>query len=174
MIIAMDIPDNYAGMEQLYGASAQQECAETQRNAYLVPSFATSGSKIVILPIDSPGETTTLHIREFSQEYQQLLDRLPWAVDFFETASTLTDVKSLLPYYKKINDLIANREFDTCDSFLQQVRTGELSDVLLVGLLRLTNSWKSELPAWNGLLERSRKEIKNRGHDSEILLKGLT
>jgi hypothetical protein len=171
----MDIPDNYAGVERLSGIGMQQVvCAAPPRHTCLVSSLTTSGIKILILPIDSPGNTTALHIRKFSQEYLQLLDRLPWAVDFFETASTLTDVKSLLPYYKKINDLIASREFDTCDSFLGQVRAGELSDVLLVGLLRLTNSWKRELPAWSGLLERSRKEISNRGHDSEILLKGLT
>jgi len=119
------------------------------------------------------GKTTSLHIHNFSHEYKQLLDRLPWAADFFGSASELTDVKSLLPYYKEINGLIINKEFEVCDSFLQHVRTAELSDVLLVGLLRLTNNWKNELPAWSGLLMQSRKEIENRGNDSGMLLKGL-
>lgn len=173
MIIDMDIPDNDVGVQKLYGVTGQQECAGSIKNTYVSSVSTASGNKIVLFPSISQGETTSLHIRNFSHEYKQLLDRLPWTADFFGTASNLTNVKSLLPYYKEINALITTKEFETCDNFLQHVRTAELSDVLLVGLLRLTNNWKSELPAWNGLLVRSRKEIESRGNDSDMLLKGL-
>lgn len=174
MIVDVEIPDNNVGMESLYRGNAQQVCAENIKNTYVSSIPTSSGIKIVILPANRGGKTTSLHIRNFSHEYQQLLDKLPWTADFFGTASELTNVKSLLPYYKEINDLIKNKEFESCDDFLGQVRAAELSDVLLVGLLRLTNTWRSELPSWNGLLVQSRKEIEIRGKDSNILLKGLT
>lgn len=171
----MIILGNHTGTERLHEVSAQQGCIENRKNTYVPPSSTTAGVKIVFFLLNdkSQDKATSLRRRSFSYEYEELLDKLPWAADFFRTAFELTDVKSLLPYYKKINSLITNREFETCDNFLQQVQVIDLSDVLLVGLLRLTNTWKSELPAWNGLLMRSRKEIKRRKNDSDVLLKGL-
>jgi hypothetical protein len=174
MIVDYEIPDSNVGMERSCRVNSQQVCAENIKNTYVSSVSTTSGIKIVIVPTNSGGKTTSLHIRNFSHEYQQLLDTLPWAAGFFGTASELTNVKSLLPYYKEISDLIANKEFESCDDFLGQVRAAELSDVLLVGLLRLTKTWRSELPSWNGLLVQSRKDIENRGKESDVLLKGLT
>jgi hypothetical protein len=60
-----------------------------------------------------------------------------------------------------------------CNIFLRQLRIHELSDVLLVGLLRLTSSWKNELPAWPVVLDNAKKELFTRGYDSKMLLRGL-
>ncbi len=173
MSITMDLPGNDLGMGGRYGMNVQKEYKKNKEKINMLPVSTTSGITINLFLTNNQSETTSLNIRSFSYEYNQLLDNLPWAADFFATASELTNVKSLLPYYKEINSLVTNKKFEMCDDFLRQIRTGDLSDVLLVGLLRLTSSWKSELPSWSGLLAQSRKEIKKRGNDSDMLLKGL-
>lgn len=116
---------------------------------------------------------TTSSIRGNSSEYNRLLENCPWVKNFLQTAQHLNDVKSLMPYYSEVNKLIANKSFDLCNIFLREVRPKELSDVLLVGLLRLTFSWKNHLPNWPVLLDSVKQELSSRGYDSNLLLRGL-
>jgi len=134
---------------------------------------STSSSSVVMITLNSPANTTTFSIREYSPSYMKLLENASWVVSFFESASELNSVKALVPYYKEINKLLNQKNFALCDTFLNQVQTNELSDVLLIGLLRLTNNWKSDLPSWSSLLANSGKELERRGHDSKALLTGL-
>ncbi len=113
------------------------------------------------------------NIRKPSREYDALLSETPWVALFLQTASTLNTVKLLLPFYVEINKLIAQQQFDLCNSFLKYVRVTELTDVLLVGLLRLTYLQSDKLPYWKVLLSNSEKELRNRNYDSKTLLKGL-
>jgi hypothetical protein len=57
--------------------------------------------------------------------------------------------------------------------FLEEIKVENLSDVLLVGILRLTSSKKDELTYWNKLLELCYNELNKRGYDSNIIMKGL-
>lgn len=179
MIIDMDSMDNLShAIQEQPVATYQATASATHDDKFHVifnPSIVTTtGATVAFYSVGDAGSTATIGIREFSQEYARLLDKLPWMSKFFCESAELTDVKSLLPYYKEINSLIANRDFSTCDTFLNNVRARNLSDVLLVGLLRLTANWKNDLPTWSNLLERSHKELNNRGHDSENMLKGLS
>jgi hypothetical protein len=90
-----------------------------------------------------------------------------------EDCLTCIDVKSILPYYRKIDDLLINGNFNTCDAFLNNINTKNVSDVLLIGLLRLTYSWKDKLPSWQSLLSKTRIELSLRGYDDKKLLRGL-
>lgn len=136
-------------------------------------SFTGSGKSIVFPLSFDFVESQTKQLRAYSKEYSELLEQLPWTETFFSTSSTLNDVASLLPYYKEINKLIVGENFELCNNFLDQIKASELSDTLLVGLLRLTSNWSSKLPTWSLLLHNARNEIINRGYDSEALLKGL-
>lgn len=120
-----------------------------------------------------PNFQPVLYLREPSREYGDLLSEAPWVSSFLQTASTLNDVKTLLPFYMEINKLIAENKFTVCNNFLKQVRTQELSDTLLVGLLRLTSSYKDELPYWVTLRTNAKQELQNRKYDSDAILKGL-
>jgi hypothetical protein len=119
-------------------------------------------------------EEHLLVIRKNSTPPSSLLQKnASWAEEFFKKASLLTDVPSILPYYKKIDALLMNNDFGTCDALLKSVKTKDLSDVLLIGLLRLTYQWKNRLPSWSSLLVDASKELFHRGYDEKKLLRGL-
>jgi len=119
-------------------------------------------------------EEHLLIIRKNSAQSSSLLQKnASWAEEFFKKASLLTDVPSILPYYKKIDALLMNSDFSTCDALLKNVKTKDLSDVLLIGLLRLTYQWKNRLPSWSSLLVDASKELFYRGYDAKKLLRGL-
>lgn len=143
---------------------------------YNAPKITSAGNKIVIYSLDSVWKSSTFNLRTFdnTDEFYKLLTEEPWVSNFLQNASQLNDVKSLLPYYKEINRLIVLKNFDSCNIFIKNVRVAELSDTLLVGLLRLTFSWKNKLPSWTLLLVNAKKELTSRGYDSDTLLKGLS
>ncbi len=147
----------------------RQPVEDRPRDYYLI-EVSTSGHKI-LLP--SEKSRTTSSIREVSNEYVELLSNAPWVGEFLRNAPVLDNVSALLPYYAEINKLIVSRRFDLCNNFLRQLRVHELSDILLVGLLRLTSSWKNQLPHWSILLDSANKELCSRGYDSNALLRGL-
>ena len=141
---------------------------------------SSSTNNIVIKISDFSRVNSTKNVRESSREFTKLVEQAPWVVKFLQSASTLDNVKTLLPYYVEINKLIAHRDFNLCNEFLRQVRVDELSNVLLVGLLRLTYSRREQLPYWKILLSSSEKELNKRKQDgrvlqsSHVLLKGLS
>jgi hypothetical protein len=147
-----------------------QAIEERPRNFYVNYSTASADKIWVDFETDS---ASSLIVRKYSKDYAHLFEKAPWVRNFLQNASYLNDVKSLLPYYAEINNLIAHRQFDICNDFLSYVRVEELSDILLVGLLRLTSSWKNELSYWTTLFDNAKQELVNRGHDSNLLLKGL-
>lgn len=103
----------------------------------------------------------------------QLLNEYKWIASFLKDSSQLNDVKLLLSYYSEINKLLVNEKFDICNQFFSCIKVSELSDILLVGLLRLTCQWKTKIPLWSVLLDQSEKELSKRGYNSGVLLKGL-
>jgi len=137
---------------------------------FYINKYSTSNYKI---SLSTETSKTSSSIRENSTEYNELLINAPWVKNFLQTSPHLDNVKLLLPYYSEINQWLFNKQFDLCNIFLGQLRIHELSDVLLVGLLRLTSSWKNELPAWPVVLDNAKKELLTRGYDSKILLRGL-
>jgi hypothetical protein len=132
-----------------------------------------STSVIILKVANRSSAISTENIRESSKEFNELIEQAPWVVSFLKSASTLNDVKSLLPYYTEINKIIACSNFNICNELLRQVRVNELSDVLLVGILRLTYLHKERLPYWKLLLNNSEIELTRRRYDSHKLLKGL-
>lgn len=155
-----------------YGSAQRITITEFYSHSLTAPK-TYSTKKELRFPVSVEHKTASLPSRMYSAEYAQLYSEAPWVADFLSSSHQLNDVKSLLPYYKKINELLINEKYDTCNNFINQVRISNLSDVLLVGLLRLTNSWQENLPAWNKLLKNSKNELKNRGKDPAISLKGL-
>lgn len=139
-------------------------------------NITTTANKIFFNGKNDFSQVSSIDIKAFnySDEFHKMILEKSWVVTFLQNAGQLNNVKSLLPYYKKINELMAEEQFPTCNIFLENIRVNELSDVLLVGLLRLTYSRKNHLDAWVGLLKKSKDELSKRGHDSQSLLKGLS
>lgn len=136
----------------------------------------TTSNRIFIFGKTDFSQVNSLDIKDFdySDEFHKMIVEKTWVVSFLQNASQLDNVKSLLPYYKEINQLMIEDQFQACDVFLKNIRVKELSDVLLVGLLRLTYSRKDHLNTWVDFLEKCEKELTKRGHDSYALLKGLS
>ena len=130
---------------------------------------------VMRLVIDTSGEgqTSTHQVRDHSNEYSELVEEVEWVINFFSTAHELSTVKELLPYYQEINKLLVEKKFSLCNMFLNQIQVSGLSDVLLVGVLRLTSNWKSSLPAWKQLLQKAMVELESRSLDAKSMLKGL-
>ena len=155
------------------------QCGRVEEvNEQLVHSKATltrSGLRhLVQFPVYGDGRSASIPHQQFSKEYNSLYTENPWIVEFYSSAKTLDSVSKLLPYYKNINEMLGNQQYQSCNTFLKYVHVENLSDVLLVGLLRLTYSWANELPQWNIFLSQCSSEIANRGQDPRTLLKGLT
>jgi len=138
-------------------------------------NVTTTSNRIYIFGKNHFSQVSSIDIKvfDYSDEFHKMVVEKPWVVSFLQNASQLNNVKSLLPYYKEINQLMIENQFQACDVFLKNIRVNELNDVLLVGLARLTYARKDRLNAWNDLLEKSEKELAKRGHDSHALLKGL-
>ncbi|MCX7087053.1 MAG: hypothetical protein NTV00_03255 [Methylococcales bacterium] len=158
-------------MVPAYCSLSAESIENRPKDTYTILYSPNTSSVKISMPITQ--SNTTSSIRKNSAEYNHLLTNCPWVKDFLQTAHHLNEVKSLLPYYSEINKLIATKKFNLCNIFLREVRPQELSDVLLVGLLRLTFSWKNDLPNWSILLERTKQELSNRKYDSNSLLRGL-
>jgi hypothetical protein len=155
-----------------YIPSSYSQTVEDRPTPYSLNDSLSTSNFIFKVPNRSR-VISTENVRESSKEFNELVEQAPWVVKFLQSASTLNDVKSLLPFYAEINKLIAHRNFNVCNAFLRQVRVNELSDVLLVGLLRLTYLRRDELSHWNLLLNNSKNELEKRKYDSHVLLKGL-
>lgn len=136
-------------------------------------SSSTSSGHIFVLGNNSINQATSLNIQEHSTELLLLQRKAGWYADFFNNANTLNDVKTVFPYYQKIDSLLSDKEFNVCDALLSQTNTKSLSDVLLIGLLRLTYNWRTKLPSWPSLLADTNRELLSRGYDSKRLLRGL-
>lgn len=105
-------------------------------------------------------------------EFEELISKFPWMGDFYNTSKELDTLSTIFPYYEHIDTMYGNRDFENINLFLKFINPHNLSDVLLIGILRLTSSWASMLSEWNNLLEKVRIEISVRGK-SEQLLRGL-
>ena len=108
-----------------------------------------------------------------SKDLKVLFEQEPWTASFYQDASSLNSVKSLSNYYIKINKLLANKDYFTCNVFLKHINVADLSDVLLVGLLRLTYLYSEKISYWSILFQNSKNELSRRGYDATVLLNGL-
>ncbi|EKZ9200067.1 hypothetical protein RFA42_000793 [Vibrio vulnificus] len=106
-------------------------------------------------------------------EYDELIESLPWAVNFYRDADTLDNATKITPYYTNLAKLLGAQETKKCDTFLKFIEARTLSNVLLVGILRLTKQSRSELPHWEPLKAKVYKELVNRGFDPVRKLRGL-
>jgi hypothetical protein len=117
--------------------------------------------------------TSKVAIETYTTELAKLFTEVHWAREFFTDASSLTTLKELVPYYKEIQTLLVNEKYDECDIFLGHLRTELLTDVLLVGLLRLTYSKRDKISSWQTLKEKVIKELDIRKYDGSVLLNGI-
>lgn len=168
--VNVDYIDSYYNSTSFYDEQLVESGESFTNN-----NVTTTSNGIFILGKSDFSQVNSLDIKAFdySDEFHKMVVEKPWVVSFIQNASQLDNVKSLLPYYKEINQLMIEDQFQACDIFLKNIRVKELSDVLLVGLLRLTYSRKDHLDVWVDFLEKSEKELSKRGHDSHALLKGL-
>lgn len=133
----------------------------------------SSSGNIVVFINRSRFDNSTSEVKNYSSGLSMLYRKLNWAEEFFKNSLSLNSPQLLLPYYEKIDKLLRNKEFHLCNTFISNINTKKLSDVLLIGLVRLTYAWRSQLPDWNLLLSNVGSELITRGYDKKKVLRGL-
>ena len=82
-------------------------------------------------------------------------------------------VKELLPYDKKINKLLHDKDYEEVNKIFNSIDVAETDATLLMGILRLTYIYKVILSSWVPLRDKVEIELDRRGLDSESILAGL-
>jgi hypothetical protein len=118
--------------------------------------------------IKSEIESTSLEVKA------QILSReAPWLEEFYRSAHKLDSIMDVVPYYEKIDGLARRQKFDICNNILTNLDINKTSDMLLVGLLRMTYPYHDKLSKWNEFLINSKEALSNNGHNAELELAGL-
>ncbi len=108
------------------------------------------------------------------REYTDMVNTAPWIKTLFKELKDLNDPILLFPYYKHIQSLIRGKNYDTFSTLLTLIAIEQVDEVLIIGLLRLTNPWKSRIASWNDFLDKAHIELDSRGHSGNELLRGLS
>lgn len=123
-------------------------------------------------PITKIGTSTSNQIQKLPIQLIKFLD-YPWVMEMFFDADKIVNVETLLPYYTHIHDILIMKKYKVCNDILIEIEVSNSSDVLLVGLLRLTFTWRHNLDAWKNFLDKVDNELISRKLDSKKILSGL-
>ena len=88
----------------------------------------------------------------------------------FENIDT---VKQLVPLFKALHNLLITKKFLNVDIFLESLDVQHMSIVTMVGFLRVSSTFKTELSNWNIFLKQVNTELINRNVCPEKKLNGL-
>ena len=135
--------------------------------------YSETTSFLTEIEISSNCKNVTITERISLEDYYLLRQNEPWTVKFLDSLKTIDNPKILLPYYKNIRELMLKGDFQSFNFLLNSIQISDTSEVLMIGLLRLTNPWKSQISSWKSFLNRANIELDKRGHISEKLLYGL-
>lgn len=94
-------------------------------------------------------------------------------LELFKKTKDIVDVKTLLPYYEHVNTILVNKEYDFCNDILIEIDIENSSDILLVGMLRLTFLYKNHIECWYDFLNKVEKKLISNNLDSQKILNGL-
>lgn len=144
----------------------QREFSIINNDAAFIVKYITIDNDVIIKELD-------IGQREYDA-YSEMLYHAPWAKDFFLKLPSLNEPKLLFPYYKHIQSLMREKDFDAFSTLLKHIKIKDVNETLIIGLLRLTNPWKSRISAWNDFLEKAHIELTSREHSSAVLLRGLS
>jgi len=135
--------------------------------------YSQTSSFLTEVEISSNFQNVTITEQISLEDYYLLRQSEPWTANFLDNLKTIDNPKILLPYYKNIRSLMLKDDFQAFNILLNSIRISDTSEVLMIGLLRLTNPWKSQISSWKSFLNRANIELDKRGHISEKLLYGL-
>jgi hypothetical protein len=77
--------------------------------------------------------------------------------------ATAVDSTTLLPIYEKINRSIYYKRWREVDAVFLHIDIPRMSDVLLMGLLRLTYTYRHNLKSWLSLRNSVQSHFKKKG-----------
>ncbi len=135
--------------------------------------YSKTTSFLTEIEISSNFQNVTITERISLEDYYLLRQNKPWTANFLDNLKTIDNPKVLLPFYKNIRSLMLKGNFQAFNILLNSIQISDTSEVLMIGLLRLTNPWKSQVSSWKSFLNKVNIELSKRGHSSEKLLYGL-
>ena len=85
----------------------------------------------------------------------------------------INNSSELLPLYIDIHKELIEEDFVSINEFLKGIQLEKITILSMIGILRITYSWRETIPYWSILLENTINELKNRYEDYKSLLIGL-
>lgn len=125
----------------------------------------------VVIEFPSAGTTSSvISVGKEARVYTALVEKHRWLRNFFDNLSNIDSVAKLAPIYSKINDLLINENFSEVDNILYCVDAKKCSDLLMLGLARITFSYRDQLFFWDEYRASVAKEGELRNLDKRSLI----
>lgn len=141
-----------------------------EKLAVIYNNASTSIQTIIINDLAIVGK----ELNQGYELYEEMLAYSPWIKEFLAELKNLNEPKLLFPYYEHIQTLMYEKNFHTFSTLLNNIKMDELNETMMIGLLRLSNPWKSKISAWSNFLNKAHIELTIREHSSQELLRGLS
>lgn len=146
---------------------------EIKKEVTIINTDASFIVKRVVIKNNLITKELEINQKEYN-DYNDMVNKAPWIRILFRDLQDLNEPKLLFPYYQHIQGLIREKNFDTYSTLLSLIAIEHVNETLIIGLLRLTNPWKSRIASWSDFLEKAHIELTERKHSSEELLRGLS
>ncbi|MDS1308867.1 hypothetical protein [Marinobacter xiaoshiensis] len=166
-MIGMDTnQDAYGHVSSAFGAVAEHANVGTLYSAGNLSSIPG-----VVIEFPSAGATSSvISVGKEARVYTALVERHEWLRDFFDNLSGVDSISKLAPIYSKINDLLMSKAFSEVDDILYCVDAKKCSDLLMLGLARITFSYRDQLFFWDEYRASVAKEGELRNLDKRSLI----
>jgi hypothetical protein len=96
-----------------------------------------------------------------------------WIDTLVDGVGNIKSPKDMLPYFKYINTMMMDEDFKSYNYLLKTISLDDMCESLMVGLLGITNVWRTEIDEWDNFLHKVCKELDRRELNSAELLAGL-
>lgn len=166
-MIGMDTnQDAYGQVSSAFGAVAEHVDVGA-----LYSAGSLSSVPGVVIEFPSAGATSSvISVGKEARVYTALVEKHEWLRDFFGNLSSVDSVSKLAPIYSKINDMLVRKAFSEVDDILYCVDAKNCSDLLMLGLARITFSYRDKLFFWDEYRASVAKEGELRNLDKRSLI----
>jgi len=106
-------------------------------------------------------------------EINNIFKRENLIIDMIFNADIITDSEKLAPFYKLLFFTLNDEDFNTYNNILKYFKLSIASEVIMVGLLRLSYTKMDEINEWKTFLNKVEIELNKRNLDSKKILIGL-
>ncbi|SRR6266702_248420 len=95
-----------------------------------------------------------------------------WLKDIYNTGDADINGKLRL-LYSSVNRLVVDGDYTTCNRLLAEFKYGSVKPEISIGLLRILQVVRTELPSWDKIVSLVSNLLVEQGLDTDVVLRGL-